>query len=122
MIQKVKDHFHRNRDTYKGVAIGASAVGTAVIAVCLARENKIVITKIYQTGKRATVNDVTIHLVERSTPSKPVHLVGSNQYFSSLNEAARETGCSVSAISRQVNGHSPVPINGHVFEVLDVAS
>jgi hypothetical protein len=58
--------------------------------------------------------------VERSTPSKPVHLKGTNLYFSSLSEAARETGHNLSMLSRHVNGHSP-DIKGDVFEVLEPA-
>jgi DNA-directed RNA polymerase specialized sigma54-like protein len=60
-------------------------------------------------------------MVERSTASKPVHLVGTNLYFNSLSEAARETGLHLSMISRNINGHIP-DVNGNVFELLEPAA
>jgi hypothetical protein len=63
---------------------------------------------------------VIIQFVEKSTPSKPLHLVGTHQYFDSVSDAARKTGEWASMISRQINGHIP-DVHGKVFEVVDVA-
>jgi hypothetical protein len=70
---------------------------------------------------RTDVRQTTVNMVERSTPSKPVHLVGTNLYFNSLSEAARETGHPLSTISKHINGHIP-DVKGDVFEILEPAS
>lgn len=120
-IDQVKTHFRENKKVYivggaclaVGVLAGVAFVRTGDISVS-GNHNQVV-------GKAKTVNQVMVHMVERSTPSKPVHLVGTNLYFNSLNEAARETGHSLSKLSRHVNGHIP-DLNGDVFELLEVAS
>ena len=63
-------------------------------------------------------NPVIINLIERSTPSTPVHLVGTNLYFNSLSEASRETGHHLSQLSKHINGKLP-DLNGDVFEILE---
>ena len=59
-------------------------------------------------------------MVDRSTPSKPVHLVGTNLYFNSLSEASRETRHPLSTLSKHVNGVIP-DVKGDVFELLEPA-
>jgi hypothetical protein len=69
-------------------------------------------------------NVYNIEILERSTPSKPVMLTkidGSRDFFNSLSEAARETGCDRVMISKQVNGHIP-DVHGNVFELLERAA
>ena len=123
MLEKVKTHVQENKKYYVvgatcltvGVAAGAIFLGQQdVIHIAVKGSNNDII------GKARTVNKTVIELVERSTPSKPVHLVGTNLYFNSLSEAARETGHSLSKISRQVNGHIP-DVNGDVFKILELA-
>ena len=96
-----------------GVLGGVALVRTGDISV-IGDNNQVV-------GKAKTVNQVVVELIERSTPSKPVHLVGTNLYFNSLSEAARETGHSLSRLSRHVNGHLP-DLNGDVFKLLEPAA
>lgn len=47
-----------------------------------------------------------------------MHLVGTNLYFNSISEAARETGHQASMISKNINGHIP-DVKGDVFELLE---
>ena len=122
-FDKIKTHIQENKKVYivGGVCLVVGIAGGVVLA-----NNKDVINiSIDGDGneviaKAKTVNKVTIELVERSTPSKPVHLVGTNLYFNSLSEAARETGHSLQKISRNINGHIP-DIDGDVFKLLERA-
>lgn len=120
-IDQVKTHLRENKKVY---IVGGACLAVGVLAgVAFVRTGDIVVSGSNNqiVGKAKTVNQVMIQMVERSTPSKPVHLVGTNLYFNSLNEAARETGHSLSKLSRHVNGHIP-DLNGDVFELLEVAS
>lgn len=122
-FDKVKTHIQENKKVYivGGVCLVVGIAG----GVVLAKNKDVINISIDGDGneviaKAKTVNQVTIELVERSTPSKPVHLVGTNLYFSSMNEAARETGHSLTMISRNINGHIS-DIKGDVFELLELA-
>lgn len=120
-FDKVKTHVQTHKTVYivgatcltLGVLGGVALVRTGDISV-IGDNNQVV-------GKAKTVNQVVVELIERSTPSKPVHLVGTNLYFNSLSEAARETGHSLSKLSRHVNGHLP-DLNGDVFKLLEPAA
>jgi hypothetical protein len=120
-IDKVKTHVKTYKTTYIvgatcltiGVLSGIALIRTVDISV-VGNNNQVV-------GKAKNVTQVVVEMVERSTPSKPVHLVGTNLYFNSLNEAARETGHSLSKLSRHINGHLP-DIDGDVFKLLEPAS
>lgn len=121
-LDKVKSHVQTHKKIY---IIGATCLGVGVLSgVAFTRSipNISVIGDNNQVvGKAKTVNQVVVELVERSTPSKPVHLVGTNLYFNSLNEAARETGHNLSMISKNVNGQIP-DVKGDIFELLERAS
>ena len=121
-IERVRKHLRENRKVY--LACGGTAV-VAVVGTVLATSRRSdvsnVATAIGLWRCRAEVNNVSIELVERSTPSKPVHLKGTNLYFDSLSDAARKTGHSLSSISKQINGHVP-DVGGDVFEVLQPAA
>ena len=122
-IESIKNHFRENKKAY---VVGASCLTVGLLGgVALAKSGNISIVASGDNnqivGKAKAVNQVMIELVERSTPSRPVHLVGTNLYFNSLNEAARETGHSLSMLSRHVNGHIP-DVGGDVFELLEVAA
>jgi len=118
--QKVKRHVKDNKKVYL-VSAGAFVAGGLVIGGAVGWrlrpeiENQL-IQKITQLGFRNEANPTIIQLVEHSTPSKPVHLVGTDFYFDSLNDAARKTGHHLSQISRQVKGDIPTLPNGDVFE------
>jgi hypothetical protein len=121
-LEKVKKHFRDNQKTYYacgGTAIVA-VVGTAYV-LCGRGDVTNAATAIGLWKPRAEIIKTTINLIERSTPSRPVHLKGTNLYFNSLHEAARETGHSLAMISRQVNGHIP-DVGGDVFELLEPAA
>lgn len=122
-FENIKNHIRENKKVYVvgasclvvGAGVGAVLVTTGGISIAVSGDNNQIV------GKARTVNQVMVELVERSTPSKPVHLEGTNLYFSSLNEAARETGHSISKLSRHINGHIP-DINGDVFTLLEPAA
>lgn len=122
-FESIKNHIRENKKVYVvgasclavGAGVGAVLVNTGSISIAVSGDKNQIV------GKARTVNQVMVELVERSTPSKPVHLEGTNLYFSSLNEAARETGHSISKLSRHINGHIP-DINGDVFTLLEPAA
>ena len=128
-MERVKTHVKENKKIYLAcggtavVAATVAAVGTMIVvkrkAPSVEATNQIIAAVAWK--PRQELNQYVIELVERSTPSKAVHLVGTDRYFSSLHEAARETGHSVTKISRQVNGHIP-DLNGDVFELLEPAA
>jgi len=120
-IAKIKQHVKDNKQIY--ISCGVTGV-VAVIGTLLLVDQKgspQIVTKAIGWRPRAETNHVTVTLIERSTPSKPVHLKGTSLYFNSLSEAARETGHDLSAISRQINGHS-TSVKGDVFEILEHAA
>lgn len=122
-IESIKNHVRENKKAY---VVGASCLAVGLlggVALAKAGDISIVVTgdKNQIVGKAKTVNQVMIELVERSTQSKPVHLVGTNLYFSSMSEAARETGHALSMISKNVKGQIP-NIKGDVFELLEPAA
>jgi hypothetical protein len=122
-IVKVKNHVKDNSKVYIGTAVGV-VVGAAVSVIVIGRSDTgtEIVQKIVQIGlKNERANNVVVNLVERSTASKPVHLVGTNLYFNSLSEAARETGHHLRDISKVVNGHMD-DIKGDVFEFLERAA
>ncbi len=121
-IEKIKNHLTENKITYF-VGAGCAVIGGAVMVIVIGRSEggAEIAQKITQVVIGNRINATVVNLVERSTPSKPVHLVGTNLYFSSLNEAARETGHNLSRISKNVNGHIP-DVGGDVFQLLESAA
>lgn len=121
-IEKVKKHLKDNKVTYI-VGVGCTVVGAAVAVIVIGRTQAgtAIAQKVTVIGVGNRVNATVITFVENSTPSKPVHLVGTDLYFNSLSEAARKTGHHLSALSRHINGHSP-DVNGDVFEILKTAA
>lgn len=120
-FDKVKTHVQSHKMVY---VVGAACLTVGVLGgVAYSRSITISVTGNANqiVGKAKTVNQVMVELVERSTSSKPVHLVGTNLYFNSLSEAARETGHSLSMISRNVNGIIP-DVKGDVFKLLEPAT
>jgi hypothetical protein len=119
-IERIKKHFVENKKVYIGIGIGI-VVGGVSAGVLFALKNSDsgtkIVQKVQQIGFHNEANPVIVNLIERSTPSKPVHLVGTNLFFNSLHEAARETGHSLREISKNVNGLIP-DVKGDVFELL----
>jgi hypothetical protein len=120
-IEKVKSHFRENKKTY---IVGGSCLVVGAAAAAVVMKYKVCVTQptevaqqFNQTAVGWNINQTLVSFVERSTPSKPVHLVGTDRYFASLSEAARETGHYVADISKVVNGKMP-DIKGDVFELL----
>lgn len=125
-LEQVKTHIQTHRHAYiagavcltAGVAGGAAIVRTGIkdiVTITVEGDGNNVV------GKADNINQFVVNLIERSTPSKPVHLVGTNLYFNSLSEAARETGHHLSMISKNVNGHIP-DVKGDVFQFLEPAA
>jgi hypothetical protein len=122
-MNKVKKHFSDNKKLYLGIGIGVTVTAAIGVVICRANPESSaqVVQKINQIAWRPENNQMVVNLVERSTPSKPVHLVGTNLFFSSMSEAARETGHSISDISKNVNGLRP-DVKGDIFQLLESAS
>lgn len=120
-MSKVKEHFEKYKAVY---IVGGSCLVIGAAAGLLLRVNHIppVVENLnYNAPKfnwRPENTQMIINLIENSTPSKPVHLAGSNLYFNSMSEAARETGHSLSQISKNVRGLIP-SVAGDVFELLE---
>jgi|SRR5690606_11959527 len=123
-MSKIKDHLNRHQKTYilaGGILTGAVVTGAII---CKVRPTVVSVeggSTVNTIKGVVNVNPSIVNFIERSTPSKPVHLEGTNLFFNSLSEAARETGHSLSMISRQVNGHIP-DVKGDVFTILESAS
>jgi hypothetical protein len=121
---KVVAHVGDNKELYIGMIAAAVAGGAAgylvrgqvasLIPAEVVTDNKIVNAVCWKP------TSTIIEFVERSTPSKPVHLVGTQQYFDSLSDAARKTGHHLSRISQNVNGLIK-DVNGDVFEFVQAA-
>lgn len=118
-FEQIKTHLSENKKTYVGVGVGV-LVGAAAATVALHNKTEVA-QKINLVAVGYKNNQVLVNFVERSTPSKPVHLKGTNLYFDSLSDAARKTGHHLSMISKNVNGHIP-DVKGDVFVLLDKAS
>jgi hypothetical protein len=121
-VDKIKTHFRENKKVYFGTAFGVVVGAIGVISMMVvSKDNDLAAMKITQLGFWNEVKPTTINLVERSNPSKPVHLVGTNLYFNSMSEAARETGHHLSMLSKHLHGQIP-DLNGDVFELLEPAA
>lgn len=117
----IKQHIKNHKSTYIAAGVGIVVGAAGVIFISSTSGGEGLVQKIYQVGFRNEANPTIINLIERSTPSKPVHLVGTNLYFNSISEAARETGHTLSEISKQINGHI-ADVKGDVFELLELAA
>ncbi len=120
-IDKIKTHLKENKTTYF-VGVGSAMVGAAIAVITISRSEAgtEIAQKIVQVVIGNRSNATVVNLIERSTPSKPVHLVGTNLYFNSLHEAAEKTGHSLSMISRNINGHI-ADVKGDAFVLLESA-
>lgn len=116
---KIKAHLQEYKNAYILVGAGAAAVAAGFfLGVRASKSEARVVQKVVQIGVGNRANPTVINMIERSTSSKPVHLVGTNLYFNSLSEAARETGHSLSQISKNINGHIS-DVGGDVFKLLE---
>lgn len=117
----VKQHFQKHKGYYVGFAVGATSA-TGVYLALRSGDSQCVNTKITQilAYKPQATNKVVVEFLERSTPSKPIHLVGTDRYFASIGAAARETGISKATISQNVSGKID-NAKGLVFEALEIA-
>ncbi len=120
-IDKIKTHLCENKDRYLIGGCCTVVSGAVMFIIGRSEAGTEIVQKITQIGFGNRVNAAVINFVENSTPSKPVHLVGTDQYFSSLNEAARKTGHNLSRISKNVNGHIP-DVGGDIFEFVDLVA
>lgn len=120
-IAKIKTHIKENKKVYIVAGITATVSVAATVVLLKSRsvtvENADLVQNVNQTVIGWGNNQTIINFIERSTPSKPVHLVGTNKYFASMSEASRETGHSVANISKNVSGLRP-DVNGDVFKLL----
>ena len=116
---KIKDHIKKHKELYIGIGVGTVVATAAAVLYFGTRSGNPSITA----GDKSTnlINSTLVNFVERSTPSKPIHLVGTNLYFDSIHEAARHTGLDRSSISKNVNGLVD-DVKGSVFELLEKAA
>jgi hypothetical protein len=122
---KIVTHVKDNKELYIGMtaaAVAGGAFGYLVrgqvagqILPEIVTDNKIVNAVCWKP------TSAIIQFVERSTPSKPLHLVGTHQYFDSVSDAAMKTGHRREMISKNINGHI-ADLRGDKFEVVDSAS
>lgn len=117
-MSKIKEHFVEHKELYIGIGVGAVVATAAAVLYFGNKSASVNITA----GNKSTnmINSTIVNFIERSTPSKPVHLVGTDLYFDSLSEAAKKTGHTLSQISKNVNGHI-ADVGGDVFELLQAA-
>jgi len=118
-MNKVKKHFQDHKAFYYGVGTGVAIVAVGCL-VLRSKSEAIGAVKVQQVGFRNDTNVLQINFVERSCASKPVHLKGTNLYWPSIHDAARETGHFASRISQNVNGKIP-HVKGDVFEFVEKA-
>lgn len=120
-MSKIKEHFTDRKELYIGIGIGAAVVIAGACAYLVLNQKAAgIVQNTVVIGMKNRVNPTIVNFVERSTPSKPVHLVGTDLYFDSISDAARKTGHNISRISQNVHGKIP-DIKGDVFELLNVA-
>jgi hypothetical protein len=120
-IETMKNHLRDNKKMYIAATIGVVVGAVTVVLLTRSRTSPEIVQKVVQLGFRNEANPTIINLLERSTASKPVHLVGTNLYFNSLSEASRETGHHLSQLSKHINGQL-ADLNGDVFELLQPAA
>jgi hypothetical protein len=111
------EHVQEHKAVYIGVGTGVALVAAFTAGALVGRTDTEVAQKIQQIAVGWRIKQIAFNFTERSTPSKPLHLVGTHQYFDSVNDAARKTGHSVTKISRNINGHIP-DVGGDIFEVV----
>jgi hypothetical protein len=115
---KIKNHFIDNKKVYIAAGVGILVGAASAVLIIANRPEAKIITDAWKLQINSpTTNNVTtiIEFIERSTPSKPIHLVGTQKYWDSIRATARDTGYSVSDISKNVNGLRD-SVKGSVFE------
>ena len=119
--EQVKWHFRHHRGIYisAGAVVLAGAGGVLIGRNLTPKTGAQVVQGIKLFAVGWGNHQTAINFAERSTPSKPLHLVGTHQYFDSVSDAARQTGEWRSRISQNVNGHIP-HVHGKIFEVVDL--
>jgi gas vesicle protein len=119
--EQAKWHVNNHKELYIGVAAGA-LIGGAGVAIVLSRpkQGAQIVQEIRQIAWRPQNRQVVVYLEERSTPSKPLHLVGSDRYFDSINDAARKTGHNPTMIAEVASGRRK-SVGSDVFEFVDVS-
>jgi hypothetical protein len=115
--EKIKQYFKKNKKIYVGTACGIVVGAVGMLIVSVRKDVDVPLGRINQIGFWNEVKPTTINLVERSNPSKPVHLVGTDLYFDSMSDAARKTGHHLSMLSKHLKGEIP-DLKGDVFELL----
>lgn len=117
-IERIKEHLAENKKIY--FACGLTAVGTGVIFLASSRTNVSLVTNMPIACWKPRNTQVVLNFTERSTSSKPVHQVGTERYFDSINDAARKTGHDSREISKVANGLRE-SIGEDVFEFIKIS-
>lgn len=122
-VESVKKHIKKNKKQYitGSVCLLVGTAGGGLFMLNRAVPGVGFSQKFNQVAIGHKINQVIVNLVERSTPSKPVHLKGTKLYFDSIHDAARQTGHTLTQISKNANGLIP-DVNGDVFEFLQPAA
>jgi len=117
MKDKVVAHVKDHMETYIAIGVTGVVVGSISVAGTRIHDGPAEVQALQKIiGPSWKPVQTIIQFVERSTPSKPVYLEGTQQYFDSISDAARKTGHSLSMISRNVNGIIP-DVKGDVFKL-----
>lgn len=109
-VKHIRDH--KSEYITGAICLTVGALGSA--ALVMSRPYP-VDTTIQQAINGVSWKPVMLQFVERSTPSKPIHKVGTKEYYESVHDAARLTGHDRSLISKNAHGQIP-DVKGDRFE------
>jgi hypothetical protein len=116
-IERVKTHWHENKQVYKGVMIGVGV--TAVTAVLLNRKG---FNGVQINWKSPGAENIMQTVLERKGhPGYVVRCIETGKKFASQGEAARDTGVSAALMSSHLNG-KVATVAGKTFERLGEAT
>jgi len=120
-IERIKEHFKRNKKEY--ICVAAGVVGTLLIVIV---KNKLGQIQSVTAIETQVNSDVTYIKMEKNylylggrtgnvgRPGQPVRDIDDKILYRSITDASKKTGFSESSISRNVNGKQE-HVNGHHF-------
>jgi len=120
-IERIKQHFKRNKERYAYVTIGV--VGTILVMVVKNRLGQIqsvtaidtqVNTKVAHIKMETNYLDLGGRTGLPGRPGHPIRDVTDNVYYPSITNAAKRTGFNAQSIARNVNGKQK-EVSGHQF-------
>lgn len=124
LVQRAKSHLQENKKTH--LACGVTAVVVAGVTYYVFGKTQVInVTDVANVKLWSpTTNNIAVEFIERSCPSKIVAELSEDgqsfkQAFSSINEAAKQTGIDRAAISKCISGKQ-AHAGGRVFQELAI--